>query len=59
VSLVGPDGQRIGEEMQVSSAPKGKARFPSIAATPDGFGVAWEDTRDGNPAVWFARLTCP
>jgi hypothetical protein len=38
----------------------GKARFPSIAFLPQSgeLGIAWNDTRDGNQEIYFARVRC-
>jgi hypothetical protein len=40
---------------QLSEGP-GRATEPYVVWTGDGYGVAWQDDRDGNTEIYFARL---
>jgi hypothetical protein len=60
VTFIDAAGKRIAgmpHDLQVSST-SGTARFPDVAWTGRDFGVAWIDTRDGGPALYFARVAC-
>lgn len=60
VSFLGSDGNRVPGDLQVSNTTStAKARFPSIAWDGNEYGVAWEDTRSGNAAIYFAIVSCP
>lgn len=48
-------GNGIGEERRITNNPARSAR-PSLVWTGSGYGVAWEDDRDGNVEIHFARL---
>jgi hypothetical protein len=61
ISFVDASGQRVGNgsDLQVSDTPGGaRARFPDIEWTGTEFGVAWIDTRETSPQVYFARVNC-
>jgi hypothetical protein len=51
---------KIGPDLRITKAPAG-SRFPSLAWTDSEFGTGWDDTRDGNREIYFARVktTCP
>lgn len=48
-------GTRIGGEVRVTDDPNGSTQ-PSLVWTGTDFGVGWQDSRDGNTEVYFARL---
>jgi cysteine-rich repeat protein len=48
-------GSKIGSDAKVTSA-SGDSRAPFLAWTGSEFGVAWEDDRDGNFEIYFARI---
>lgn len=48
-------GAEIGSDVRVTLDPA-RSEFPSLAWTGDGYGVAWNDTRDGSFQIYFARL---
>lgn len=45
-------------DLQVSGGRSGWAKYPDVAWTGREFGVVWVDNRDGEPALWFARVAC-
>lgn len=49
------NGSPLGPPLPVSVDPA-LQRFPSLAATPYGFGITWQDARNGNYDVMFAFL---
>jgi hypothetical protein len=49
------DGEMVGTEVRVTTD-AGASTFPSLVWTGTGFGVAWQDSRDGNDNIYFARL---
>ena len=60
VTFIDAAGRRLSgmpHDLQVS-ATTGTARFPDVAWNGRDFGVAWIDTRDGGPALYFARAAC-
>ncbi len=61
VTFLDGGGKRVFPgDLQVSSTPSGSwARFPDVAWDGSHFGVAWVDTRDGSPQLYFARVACP
>lgn len=60
MSFVDAMGKRVGDgaDVQVSRNPMGWARYPDVQWTGSEFGVAWIDTRDGAPQVYFNRVRC-
>jgi hypothetical protein len=48
-------GTRIGADVRVTSDP-GSSTAPRLAWTGTEYGIAWEDDRDGNEEIYFARL---
>ena len=61
MSFIDGAGKRVGglHDLQVSANPKGTmARFPDVVWTGSEFGVAWVDTREGKPELYFAHVTC-
>jgi hypothetical protein len=52
---IDPTGARIGADVRLSEGPT-LAVNASLAGTGDGFGAVWEDNRDGNSEIYFARL---
>ena len=48
-------GNRVGSETRVTTD-AALAFSPSLAWTGSVYGVVWEDTRDGNAEIYFARL---
>jgi hypothetical protein len=59
ISFVDGTGKRVGglHDLQVSKSARA-ARFPDVQWTGTSFGVAWIDTRDGRPELYFAQVTC-
>jgi len=57
---VSPAGSQIGSDLKVTNA-VGNSRYSSLSWTGSEFGVSWQDDRDGNWEIYFARLglTCP
>ncbi len=55
VARVTGDGQLVGGDAAISGG-EGVAEYPSIVWTGSEYGVAWNDTRDGNLEIYFARL---
>lgn len=54
-SLLDPSGRPRGPSTRVSHAP-GYSMGPSLVAAGSGFAVVWQDDRDGNSEIYFARL---
>jgi len=52
---VGSDGERIGLETRVSEA-FGTSEFPAVAWSGSEYGIAWQDNRDGQTEIYFARV---
>jgi len=46
----------VGPEIPVTSADVIRSRLPSLVWTGAQFGLAWQDERDGNEELYFARL---
>jgi hypothetical protein len=46
----------FGTEYQLTNAASGAATSPALAATPTGYGLAWQDTRNGPAEIYSARL---
>jgi hypothetical protein len=59
VSFVDNKGQRVGggHDLQVSTTTD-EARYPQVAWNGSDYGIAWVDTRDGAPQVYFAQVKC-
>ena len=51
-------GQKLGEDLRVSADSKvNTAYVPSLAWADSGFGVSWQDRRDDNFEIYFARVS--
>jgi len=54
---VSSSGAKLGSDLRVTS--KAISHYwPSLAWTGSEFGVSWQDYRDGNPEIYFARIGC-
>ena len=53
---VSADGAKIGSNLRVTSAANNSV-YPSLLWTGSEFGVSWDDLRDGNREVYFARIS--
>ncbi|HUT56128.1 MAG TPA: hypothetical protein VM658_22240 [bacterium] len=53
---ISSDGLKIGPDLYVPF-PRGKGANSSLRWTGSEFGIAWNDTRDGNPEIYFARIS--
>jgi hypothetical protein len=49
-------GAKLGADLRVTSA-AGDSMLPSLAWTGTEFGVSWQDVRDGNNEIYFARVS--
>ncbi len=60
MSFVDGTGARVAgkHDLQVTSGSSGWSKYPDVAWNGSEFGVLYVDTRDGAPALWFARVTC-
>jgi len=58
LSRIAADGSDAGPDVRITdrSDPWGTATFPALAATTDGFGIAWSDLRDGNSEIYSMIL---
>jgi len=54
-SLLSASGTKIGSDVRIRSDPN-RNRFPSLAWTGSEYGVCWDDWRDGNDEIYFARI---
>jgi hypothetical protein len=61
LTLLDASGTRVhgAHDLQVSSGGAGWSKFPDVAWTGSEFGVIYVDTRDGTPALWLQRVSCP
>jgi hypothetical protein len=59
ISFIDGTGKRVGglHDLQVSHTTR-TARFPDVKWNGTSFGVAWIDTRDGRPELYFAQVSC-
>lgn len=55
VAMLDPTGVMVGTATRITSAPA-PSQFAGLAWTGSELGIAWQDTRDGNWSVYFARL---
>lgn len=55
-AAVDATGSKISPDRRVTMA-LGNSRSPSLVWTGTGYGLAWVDDRDGNDAIFFARLS--
>lgn len=53
---VASSGSPYGEFVQITSSESAYAEYPSIVWNGAGYGLAWQDNRNGNYAIFFARL---
>lgn len=51
------DGSLIDDELRITGA-FGNSEHPSLAWTGSEYGFTWDDDRDGNEEVYFARVGC-
>lgn len=52
-------GATLGSEVRVTNA-TGTSEAPSLVAyAPEDFGIAWQDARSGQDAIWYGRWTGP
>ena len=51
-----PNPQKIGPEVRITNAAGGSSR-PSLVWTNSEFGLSWQDNRDGNYEIYFARIS--
>src|SRR4030042_69687 len=49
-------GAKLGSDLRVTSEASNSA-VPSLAWTGSEFGVSWEDYREGNDEIYFARVS--
>ena len=50
------NGQRVDPEVRITDA-EGVSAYPSLVWTGTEYGLAWRDERDGDPEIYFTRLT--
>jgi len=50
-------GIKVGGDLRFTNNP-GWSEYPSISWTGSEFGVSWQDDRDGNREIYFARIGC-
>ena len=50
-------GSKIGTDLRVTNA-AGDSRFLSAIWTGSEYGMSWQDARDGNNEIYFARIAC-
>jgi len=50
-----PTWQKIGRDVRITNDAS-YSGFPSLAWTGSKYGVSWEDERDGNDEIYFARI---
>jgi hypothetical protein len=50
-----PDGAKVGTDVRVTTA-SGSSGLPSLVWNGAGYGVGWEDTRNGSQEFFFVRL---
>jgi len=57
---INASGSKIGSDLRLTNA-AGNSQYPCLSWTGSEFGASWQDDRDGNPEIYFARLglTCP
>ena len=53
---VSSSGAKLGSDLRVTSAAS-YSGYPSLAWTGSEFGVSWMDDRDGNPEIYFGRIS--
>ena len=53
---LGAAGVKVGADVRVTSS-SGSRNDPSLVWTGSEYGVAWQDNRDGNTEIYFARLS--
>jgi hypothetical protein len=60
MSLVDAAGARVRglHDLQVSNGQSGWSKYPDVVWNGHEFGVMYVDTRDGNAALWFQRVSC-
>jgi len=53
---ISADGTKIGADVRITNATGGR-EYPSLVWTGSEYGVSWEDNRDGNFEIYFARIS--
>lgn len=53
---VSNSGMEIGDDVRVTSNDQSSI-YPSIAWTGSEYGIAWQDSRDGNPEIYYGRIS--
>lgn len=51
------DGSLIDDELRITGA-FGDSEHPSLVWTGSEYGISWDDDRDGNAEIYFARVGC-
>ena len=52
-----PSGNKIGSDVRVARPiERISSNFPSLVWTGNGYGISWDEERDGNYEIYFARL---
>jgi hypothetical protein len=54
---ISASGTKIGADVRITNA-DGDGQFPSMVWTVSEYGVSWQDQRDGNLEIYFARIGC-
>ena len=54
-SLSSDSGTKVRSDVRITNAPN-MSRFPSLTWTGSEYGVSWDDWRDGNDEIYFARI---
>lgn len=54
-SRISATGQPLMTKLQMSSA-GGDSEYPSLVAAGPNYGISWQDTRDGDYEIYFARV---
>jgi len=49
-------GNKIGSDVRITNEITGLSQDPSLATIGSEYGVAWDDNRDGNSEMYFARI---
>ena len=54
---ISADGVKVGSDVRITSA--GYSSVPSLVWSGSEYGVAWQDDRNGDGEIYFARIGCP
>jgi hypothetical protein len=55
LALISVTGAKVGPDVRVTNH-AGTSAAPSLVPTDSGFGVAWQDDREGNDEIYFTQL---